>query len=170
MLGSPQKCSTKDDCPNNVCYDQKYCVAVDPVSGKGVCYYGPCKRDAVCDQAYPQCSSQYVPTFPPAFVPTVPIEPTTLPTSSYAADPVQVTSLEQPSKGLSTGAIVGIAIGGVVFLVLLIGGIWWWKSRARSDSKTEQVQSPELTYKTGMKSTYLDQWKKRPLPVSQRPV
>lgn len=159
MLGPSPKCSTKDDCPDNVCYDQKYCVAVDPASGKGVCYYGRCKPNDVCEQAYFQCATQFVPT--PSVPTRRPLDPTpnapallpsVLPTTIPVAPIAEVSTPDESSKGMSTGAIVGIAVGALVFLALVIGGIWWWRNKDKS--KNEDIiisgESEASAYKSPM--------------------
>jgi hypothetical protein len=47
---------------------------------------------------------------------------------------------ENPGKSLSTGAIVGIAIGGAAILLLIVAAWWFWRRRQRkADAKTASV-------------------------------
>eukprot|EP00656_Telonema_subtile_P029949 TRINITY_DN32994_c0_g1_i1.p3 TRINITY_DN32994_c0_g1~~TRINITY_DN32994_c0_g1_i1.p3 ORF type:complete len:104 (-),score=28.70 TRINITY_DN32994_c0_g1_i1:4-315(-) len=57
-------------------------------------------------------------------------------------------STSTSSDGLSTGAIVGIAVGGAVLLVALIGVALWCSKRQPAGtvvSNTHEPQSPEHT-------------------------
>lgn len=174
MFGSPQKCSTKDDCPDNVCYDQKYCVAIDPVTGKGVCYYGRCKRHDVCNQAYPECSTQFVPTTSVAFPTTsVPFPPTPEPTPTSTNE--NSAPVATADEGLGSGAIVGIVVGILVFIVI-VGGLLWWKSKSKGDSKGDEEPSITTTspsWREELSQDYVNMYKKPasaiPSPPSNRP-
>lgn len=173
MFGSPKKCATKDDCPDNVCYDEKYCVSIDPATGNGVCYYGRCKMNDVCDQAYPQCSTQ--------FVPTLPVPLSSIPTATASAsvttstEPPTISSYVAPeepqSKGLGLGAILGIVFGGILLIVIIIGGIMWWRNK-KKDSQNQFVpieNSGPIGYKSELKPSYLERIQ-RPVSVSPRSI
>ena len=143
MLRGQQVCSNDNDCDNRVCYDKKYCVNKDPVTNKGVCYYGRCNSDEICQYLYPDCGNQFVPTTEPVVYPTT--YPTTYPTSYPTTSPPPLPAQPKTGQdGLGALGILGIVVGSLLGVLAIYAVIAWFRNRKKEVNPTIPIRSESM--------------------------
>ncbi|KAF2450757.1 hypothetical protein P171DRAFT_427073 [Karstenula rhodostoma CBS 690.94] len=89
---------------------------------------------------------------------------TASPTSSATSAPTQ-----ESSGGLSTGAAVGIGIGGAALLITCIVGVWWFFIRRKKGTQAYELAAPS-SYKDDRKELYQATGQVQELPTRHPPV